>query len=111
MTQPIEKARQDAERFAPIAAEHEAEFDDLKRKEPSVLAACISKLKNQEETFQWAKNGALNDPEYLAHLDKMKVAEQKYLEAEKSFKTVIEFLKAVTSENYKQQAKLKAGIY
>ncbi len=107
----IFKAHQDAEKFAPIAAEHEAEFSDLKRKEPSVLAACIAKRKNTEETFQWAKNEALNDPEYLAHLEKMRWAQQNYLEAEKSFRTVIEFLKAVTSENYKEQAKIKSGIY
>ncbi len=106
----IEKARQDAERLSPIAAEHEADFNDLKRKEPSVLASCIAKRKNIEETFQWAKNEALNDKEYLDHLEKMRVSQQNYLEAEKLFRTVIEFLKAVTSENYKNQAKIKAGI-
>lgn len=106
----IEKAQLEAEKFAPIAAEWEAEYNDLKRKEPSVLAACISRKKT-DETYQWVKNEALNDPEYLEHLEKMKTAQQKYLEAEKAFKTVIEFLKAVTSENYKQHAKLKAGIY
>lgn len=106
----LEKAKQDAERFAPEAAQWEAEYMDLKRREPSVLAKCIQKHESPMQTYQWAKNRALNDSEYLDHLESIKVAQKRFLEAEMAFKTVIEYLKAVTSENYKENSKFKAGI-
>lgn len=106
----IEQARQEAESLSPLIAEYEAEFNDLKRREPSVLASCIARHKKEDDTYQWAKNEALNDPVYLEHLERMKAAQAQYLEYERAFRTVIDYLRAVTSENYKQHAKIKSGI-
>jgi hypothetical protein len=123
MTTDIEKAKAQAEQFAPEAAKWQAEYDDLRRREPSVLAKCISNYHVEPKlpeklgdplitgtTYQWTKNAALQDEKYLFHLDQMKQAQERYLAAEKAFRTIIEYLKAVQSENYKQQAKFKAGI-
>lgn len=106
----IEEAKYEADKFAPDAAKYEAEFQDLKRLEPSVLAKCINKNTKPTQTYQWCKNAALNDSEYLEHLASMKMAQHKHLAADKAFRTIIEYLKAVQSENYKLQAKFKAGI-
>jgi len=108
MIADIEKAKREAEEFAPEAAQWEAEFQDLKRREPIVLAKCISKIPSGNMAER--KNSALQDPEYSTHLDEMNKAQFTYLKAEKGFRTVIEYIKAITSENYKENAKIKAGI-
>ena len=106
----ISIARHDIEKFGPLAAMAEAEFKDLERREPIVKARCIAKYRGPRITYQWAKNEGIQDKEYVDHLEQMKKAEKKYLEAEKAYRTIVEWLRAVTSENYRENSRLKAGL-
>lgn len=106
----LEKARYDAEQMAKQAAYFEAEFKDLERRQPTILAECIHKHLGPGITHSAARNSGLMTETYKAHLDKMKTAESQYLEAEKIYKTVIDFLKSVTAMEWRERERLKAGI-
>lgn len=106
----IEKARHEADRCAPLAAEAEAEYRSLVREEPIVLARCLLKYKETEKTFQMARARALIDEEYAKLLERISKAQVKYLRFNKAFDAIIAWIRLATAWVYRESARMKAGL-
>ena len=106
----IERARHEADKFAPLAADAEAEYRTLVREEPVVLARCLLKYRGEEKTVQMARTRALVDEEYLRLLERISKAQAKYLRFNKAFDAICDWLKLATAWLYKENSRMKAGL-
>ncbi len=108
----LEETKIEGQKWASLVASYEADFRDLVRRDKVVLAKLTLdfQLDAPAGTFSWAKSAALASETYQEHLAKIKEAENLFVEAERGFRIISDYLKAVTSENYRKNAEIKAAM-
>lgn len=108
----LEQTKIEGQDWASKVAGFEADFKDLVRRDKVVLAKLTLdfQLDAPKGTFSWAKSAALASEPYNDHLVKIKEAEKLFVEAERAFRIISDYLKAVTSENYRRNAEIKAAM-
>lgn len=108
----LEETKIEGQKWASLVAGYEADFKDLVRRDKTLLAKLTLdfQLDAPAGTFSWAKTAALASETYNEHLVKIKEAEKLFVEAERGFRIISDYLKAVTSENYRKNAEIKAGM-
>lgn len=107
----LEQTKADGQLWASKVAVYEADFKDLIRLDKVLLAKLTIKAQlTPAITHTWAKTTALASEAYQEHLAKIKEAEKLFVEAERAFRIISDYLKAVTSENYRRNAEIKAAM-